>query len=374
MQQAPALPTIYVIDPSVAVTGAFVAARNIARALKDHARVVLVLPEQTLITRAECCDFWRVEHIPAASLSKNPAALLRYLPNVLRGGLRVGRLMRNDTSAHLILNDFYVMQGIVLRLLGYRGKIVSLVRCDPRRFAGALAPWMLWMQHISADRVVAVSQHVRSLLPARVKASVLYDYFSGSVRAPVKHTTQGEKRFVYIGNYIAGKGQDMALEAFAMVAKNDPSLSLHFYGGDMGLAKNRSYRLVLEARAHAVGLSARIHFHDFVADTSALLATGFAALNFSTSESFSMTVLEASGCGLPVVATLSGGPQEILIEGKTGYLIPVGDVSAAARAIEMLAADPKNAFAMGQAGAEHVTRNFSRDHFAQSLRELLDFS
>lgn len=369
MEPSSALPSVYVLDASVAVTGAFVAARNMARVLKDRARVVLVLPESSVISYAECADFWRVEHVPHAMLSKQPAALLAYIPNLLFASLHVRRLMRKDGASNLILNDFYAMHGVLLRLMGYRGRIITLVRCVPRQFVGGLAPLMLWLQQRSAHRIVAVSHYIRGLLPSRVAAIVLYDFYKQNA-----HTTkdqQPEKRFLFIGNYIPGKGQDMALEAFALAAKEDPEISLCFCGGDMGLAKNRAYREALQQRAIALGIEARVQFREFVADTSELLASSYAALNFSASESFSMTVLEASGAGLPVIATQSGGPQEIIVESKTGYLIPVGDVLAATQAIRKLAADPALAHAMGQAGAAHVAATFTRDAFAQSLRELL---
>lgn len=374
MQQASTLPIVYVLDPSVAVTGAFVAARNMARALKVHARIVLVLPEQTHITRAECSDFWRVEHIPFTPLRKQADALLAYLPNLMRGSLRLRRLMRGDGSSCLILNDFYLMHGVLLRMFGYRGRNVSFVRCDPARFAGALAPLMLWLERMSGHQHVAVSSYVRSLLRDNEKIPVLYDYFSGATSPLAPSGTPGEKRLVAIGNYIPGKGQDMALEAFVRCAKEDPELTLHFCGGDMGLAKNRDYRQSLIARAEALGLSTRVHFHEFMNDPSPLLSSAFAALNFSQSESFSMTVLEASGYGLPVIATQSGGPQEILVEGETGLLIPVGDVDAASIAIRALASDPTRAHAMGQAGAARVAALFGRDQFAQALRPLLGIS
>lgn len=371
MQPVATLPIVYVLDPSVAVTGAFVAARNMARALKDSARVVLVLPQQTHITRAQCADFWRVEHVPYAALSKQPASMLAYMPRLLRSALRLRRLMRGDQCAHLILNDFYLMQGGLLRLLGYRGKIISFVRGDPARFAGALAPIMLHWQRMTANRIIAVSQHVRRLLPHTLATTVLYDYFSGTSRAPKAWAAADEKIFLAIGNYIPGKGQDLALEAFAQCAPQDATIRLHFCGGDMGLQKNCEYRQALEARAAILGLAERVQFHPFMADTSELLASAFAAVNFSESESFSMTVLEASGHGLPVIATRSGGPQEILIEGKTGFLIPVGDVAAAANAVRKLAADPAQAQAMGQAGAAHVAQHFTRDNFAKSLSGML---
>jgi glycosyltransferase involved in cell wall biosynthesis len=363
-------PILYLVDGSIAITGAFIAARNEARALAETKRIVLVLPKESKILPEELKDFWRVEYLPMVRLSKNVSALLRYVPTLLYSSLRLRRLMKRDNATLLQLNDFYLMHGAILRLLLFKGHIVSWVRCHPRNFAGPLAPLLLWCMKKAANRVIAVSGFIQSLLP-KYDAEILYDYYAGTTRAPRTWQENEEKKFVYIGNYIIGKGQDVALKAFVEAAKQDPSITLAFYGGDMGLEKNLNYRKQLEATAQQSGFASRISFHDFVADTYSVLEGAFAALNFSTSESFSMTVLEASGAGLPVIATASGGPQEIIKPDVTGFIIPVGDVAAAAKKILALTKDPTAATRMGQAGAEHIHQSFSSESFRNTLESIL---
>jgi glycosyltransferase involved in cell wall biosynthesis len=363
-------PILYLVDASVAVTGAFVAARNAARTLKTSARIVLVLPDHSTIAAAELTDFWRVDYVPMVSLSKKLSAMLRYLPALLIGAWCIHHRMKADGATRLWLNDFYLMHGSVLRLLGYRGHIISWVRCDPVRFAGPLTRPMLALCKRSANRVVAVSAFIRALVLPNPSLSIIYDIYNGRTRAPKNWQPTDEKTFVYIGNYIAGKGQDVALAAFAKAASQDSSIRLAFYGGDMGLPKNRDYRQRLEMAAQQNGLAGRVTFHGFVADTYEVLATAYAALNFSEGESFSMTVLEASGAGVPVIATASGGPQEIIVDGSTGQLISVGDVDAAAAQILALASDPTRAANMGEAGAQHVRARFAESSFRKALQSL----
>jgi L-malate glycosyltransferase len=366
-----ALPVVYVVDASVAVTGAFISARHIAHALQQDARCVLVLPKGSVISPQECAAFWRVEYIPLVNLSKNLSALLRYLPALFAGSWKLKRLMRRDGATRLHLNDFFLMQGAVLRLLGYRGHIATWVRCEPVRFAGPLARPMLALAAGSANRMVAVSSFIRSLLPARYGVEVIYNFYAGLTRTPRTWDAAEAKPLVYVGNYIQGKGQEMALEAFALAAAQDATLTLAFYGADMGLQKNRDYRSMLQQRAQQLGIAARIQFHDFIPDTYAVLETAYAALNFSVSESFSRTVLEASGAGVPVIATASGGPQEILQDGVTGYLVPVGDVAAAAERIITLAQDVQKGATMGEAGAAHIAAQFSEGATTPALRKVL---
>jgi len=366
-----ALPIVYILDASVAITGAFVAARNTARALAGVAHVVVVLPKNHAIAEEDLRDFFCVETIAIPPLSKNIAALLSYLPQLCVGAWRLRRLMRRDGASRVMVNDFYVMHPVLLRLLGFRGTIVTWVRCDPARFAGPLAKPMLWLVARSSNRVVAVSAFIQHLLAPVMRSDMIYDYYAGQPRAAKQWGQADEKLFVMIGNYIHGKGQDMALAAFITAAQSDSSIRLAFYGGELGLQKNRDYRAQLQARAAQSAFANRIQFHDATRDSAALLAGAYAALNFSQSESFSMTVLEASGEGVPVIATRSGGPQEIVVEGVTGHLIAVGDVAAATACMLSLAANPTLVKTMGQAGAAHVQQHFSRVSYTTQLRAIL---
>ena len=165
--------------------------------------------------------------------------------------------------------------------------------------------------------------------------------------------------FVFLGNYIEGKGQSEALAAFSRVAKRHPRLQLHFHGSDMGLQKNTAYRRRLEELAISLCLSERVKFYDFASNPSRVFQEALAALNFSVSETFSMTCLEASASGVAVIATRSGGPQEIVVDGVTGFLVPVGDIDAMAVAMDRLAADPQLSRTMGENG-QRLVRERSR--------------
>ena len=366
------LPILYLVDSSVAVTGGFISARNVARVMAGFLRIVLVLPQGSSIGAEELQDFWRVEYLPIIRLSKNISAILLYLPALFKAAWLLQKLMKKDGARYLQINDFFLMHGMVLRLFGFSGYIVTWIRCNPKNFAGPLAKPMLFCANKSSNRIVAVSAFIRSLLPRGYPAEVIYDCYSGPVRSPRIWPQNEEKTFVYIGNYINGKGQDIALRAFAIAAPYDASLRLSFYGGDMGLQKNRDYRQKLEATSKQLGLQERVSFGDFHAYTYPVLEQAFAALNFSNSESFSLTVLEAAGAGLPVIATASGGPQEIMKEGIMALIVPVGDIASAADRMLRLAQNPTVATTMGQAGAEHIREHFSPDILRMKLQSVFD--
>ncbi len=367
-------PVLYIIDASVDITGAFVCARNEARLLRNFVRVVIVLPEESRIPEEELADFHRVLRLPIVNLRRSAGAVLRYGPSLLRVTYLLRRAMRADGAERLQLNDFFLMHGAVLRSLGFSGRIVTIIRFDPRRFGRVLSRLWLRLTFRTSDRVVSVSRFIQSVLPAGHETTLVYDTLPDRARdaePPVADLAKPtRRRLVFLGNYIEGKGQDDALEAFAQIAPRFADLDLHFYGGDMGLERNRLYRSALKEQARSFGLVDRVVFHGFT-ESHESFRGAYAALNFSHSESFSMTCLEASAAGLPVVATRSGGPEEIIKDGVTGILVPVGDIDAMAHAMTTLAEHPDDAATMGARGRERVLDLFSTEEYRRRMIDVL---
>jgi glycosyltransferase involved in cell wall biosynthesis len=75
--------------------------------------------------------------------------------------------------------------------------------------------------------------------------------------------------------------------------------------------------------------------------------------------------------GLPVVATRSGGPEEIVLPGETGLLVPVSDPEALAAALADLAANPNLRRRMGEAGQERARKTYSLDAMLDAYEAVL---
>jgi glycosyltransferase involved in cell wall biosynthesis len=92
-------------------------------------------------------------------------------------------------------------------------------------------------------------------------------------------------------------------------------------------------------------------------------------------EPFALVALEASTMGKAVIATNVGGLPEIILDGRTGILVPRRDPEALAQAMRVLLNDPDRTVAMGAAGKEHAsafTVHKSAPRFDRILEELVE--
>jgi glycosyltransferase involved in cell wall biosynthesis len=85
-----------------------------------------------------------------------------------------------------------------------------------------------------------------------------------------------------------------------------------------------------------------------------------------------VAVLEAGASGLPVVATHHGGIPDVIVEGKTGFLVAERDIEEMARAMLRLAADPLLAANMGLWARSHIETNFSQARSLDRLWKIIE--
>jgi glycosyltransferase involved in cell wall biosynthesis len=117
-----------------------------------------------------------------------------------------------------------------------------------------------------------------------------------------------------------------------------------------GAAGDAEYADALRARIAEAGLDRHFRLLGFQAEVQDLLSIAQALVHPSHSEGFGLAILEAMAAGLPVVATRSGGPEEIVEEGVSGLLVPVGDPPALAAALRRVLAEEDLAAALARGG------------------------
>jgi len=118
-------------------------------------------------------------------------------------------------------------------------------------------------------------------------------------------------------------------------------------------------RSELEAQKQALGIDAAVEFAGEVPDARPHLDDADVFVLASLSEGMPVSVLEAMAAGLPVVASAVDGLEEVVIDGKTGFLTPPGDAAALAARLGQLIDDPSLRNALGKAGRERAEEYFS---------------
>lgn len=114
----------------------------------------------------------------------------------------------------------------------------------------------------------------------------------------------------------------------------------------------------LEQEIAAAGLSAAVILAGFRPDATDIIAAGDLFVLPSLAEPFGLVLLEAMALGKPVVATAAGGPLEIVVDGKTGLLVPPADARSMADALRRLLTDTAQSQRLGCAGQERFQQHF----------------
>lgn len=126
----------------------------------------------------------------------------------------------------------------------------------------------------------------------------------------------------------------------------------------------------VEALAADLGVADRLHFLGFRTDVLEVMAAMDLFVLTSHWEGLPYTVLDAMALERPVVATAAVGTRDIVQEGVTGLLTPVGDPEAAARAVVHLLSSPEEARAMGRAGRQLVLKKYSQEVMVKRTGQL----
>ncbi len=368
-------PKILIIENSVDVTGALKSITRTAFDLSSFFQFNFVTPKGSKGRYwIENKGFSTIE-LPMRELAKRFSAVLFYLPYLAINAVRLNRIAREQEANLIHVNDIYNLLPVVIRLLGNSTPYVCHVRFLPDRFPRLLLKLWLMLHFRFAAKIIAVSEKVKEQLPDHHKIIVIhnelpvedrYPYLSGGLSAKETYT------FLYLSNFMEGKGQAFALKAFSKVHHMLPNWKLRFIGGAMGLNKNRRYRAGLMKLARQLGINEKIEWRGFAEEVEWELKQADIILNYSESESFSITCLEALYFGRPLIATDCGGPAEIIDHMETGILVPNRNVEAMAGAMVLLATDTSLRNSMGDKARVVVKERFSIENTSMKLKEVYD--
>ncbi len=164
------------------------------------------------------------------------------------------------------------------------------------------------------------------------------------------------------------KGHAVLIEALSKLKREGKPLPLVlFVGDDQGRA---TYTACLKDLIETAGLAERVKLVGMCNDMPAAYALAhYVAQPSQIAEGFGRVPVEAMAMGLPVLASDIGGMRETVVAGETGWLLPVRESGAWAKAVEeMMAMTDAARAAMAEAGCRRVARYFSQQAMvAQTL-------
>lgn len=361
---------IAIIDNSIDVTGALNAILNYVEFAKEHYSFIFLLPSGSRATEKVKARGYEVLEVPFLEINKNWKHMLLYLPRLTQNAFRLKKIVRKNNIALVHVNDFYNLVGVIAKILGGNFSLITHVRFMPDRFTPFLRT--LWIKlHIKyANIIICVSYAVKRLLSDHAKIQVVYDSLNYHPSCTRIHQEKENINLLYLAHYIPGKGQNYALEAFKIAWEQNFKLRLKFVGGDMGMEKNKHFKETLICRAKILGLQDAVYFSGPVDDVQKELSIADIMLNFSESESFSMTCLEALSNGVPLIATDCGGPAELFVHGASGLLVPNRNIHSMCEAILQLSEDYKMREKFSMNSINYVGNKFSKINTLQTLVKL----
>jgi glycosyltransferase involved in cell wall biosynthesis len=215
----------------------------------------------------------------------------------------------------------------------------------------------------NADCVLATSNAVARWVVDR-KAEVVYP--AVDIPPPRPPTPPGSHRIIGTAGRLAPmKGIRYLIQALPLIRARIADVLLEIAG--VG-PERRS----LEDEASRLGMTAAIRWLGWEKDTFPLLARWQVYVQPSLSEPFGIAALEAMASGVPVVGTTGAGLEEIVVNGRTGWLVPAADPAALADRIIALLMDDAQRDTMGREGRARAAQHFSSERMVRQISDVYE--
>jgi L-malate glycosyltransferase len=245
-------------------------------------------------------------------------------------------------------------------LTGFRPLIVSPIGTDILE-APKLTPFHAWLTRYSlarADAITATGLHLATettrYAPPGTPVTVVPYGVDLERFVPVEKPASGEVIIGAVSRLSPEKGLEYLIEAFATLRQRFGARVRLRIAGD-GPEQGR-----IEAQISRLGVAGAVEllgWVDYEAIPAFLGSLDIFAMP-STYEGFGVAAVEASACGLPVVASNVHGIPDVVRDGVTGLLAPAQDASALADALSSLVEDGAGRRAMGQAGRAYIAAHY----------------
>ena len=320
------------------------------RVIRDRAKILLPTPRIT----GDIVRLIQAEAIETVAFGA--AAPLALMASRLRGA-GVGRIIALTHGHEVWWSKVFPFTRAMRRIGSSVDVLTYLGEFTRTAIAGALAPK-------SAGAMVKIAPGIDTEHFAPIDSTSLRESLGLSQK----------KVIVSVGRLVHRKGQDRLIESMRAIVQEVPTAHLLLIG-------EGPYREHLQALVRKYALDDHISFIGRIqyADLPQYICLGEIFAMPSRSRFFGLEVeglgivyLEASACGLPVIAGASGGAPDALIDGTTGVVVDGLDSAAIAVAAINLLNNPAQARLMGQAGRRWIVEKWRWQIWADAFKKLIN--
>lgn len=210
----------------------------------------------------------------------------------------------------------------------------------------------------------AVPRHKIQYIPNGIDVSRFRPNDKTRIALREKLGLQGRFVWLAVGRFYPAKDYPTMLRAFAEVSRKSHEAILLVVG-------EGPLRPAIEGLARDLQVQEKVRFLGVRQDVAELMNVADAYVMSSAWEGMPMVLLEASACGLPIVATNVGGNSEVIVEGETGFLVVPQDPGALTQAMLRIMRLPKTARRqMGQKARAHVKAHFDMERIVDRWEDL----
>ncbi|HDS11715.1 MAG TPA: glycosyltransferase family 1 protein [Candidatus Wirthbacteria bacterium] len=222
---------------------------------------------------------------------------------------------------------------------------------------------LISVSHFSAQRLAAYPESKLEIIPIGIDTDK-FQPSTGKTRSPKQPLT-----ITNIGRFDRIKRLETTILAMHVLKQTNLDFRLLLVANDFHNQPEDYHQEILDL-IQAKQLQDSIKIMPFTDPIQNIYEQTDILISTSSFETLGLTIMEAMACGIPVISTRSGGPEETILDGQTGYLIETDDHQALADKINQLASKPDLARQLGECGRQRILANYSIQSMVEEYDKL----
>jgi len=241
---------------------------------------------------------------------------------------------------------------------------------DINNITGPLGKYILGAVIKKSNFLTVVSRQLKNSamsLHLKTPTRIITMGVNTALYKPKRKKTKRGKTILLAGRLLEEKGFGNVISALPLILKKIPEVKLFIAGVGQ-------YKDDLVTLAQKLGVQNSVEFLGSIDNKKMpelLNQTDLFIFPSVGREGSPVVILEAGSAGLPIIASKVGGAPEIIIDGKTGILIPRGNIKSLQKEIVALLQNPQKMRKLGHSIRQYIKENYDSKKIAREFKEIL---